>query len=296
MKSRNAFTLIELLVVIAIIAVLIALLLPAVQKVREAASRLQCQNNLKQIGIALHSHHDTRGGFPPGYRSLVDPMGADLGPGWGWSAFLLPFLEQQNLHGSINFNQDIGHASNSTARIAVLQVFRCPSDAAPLTFTATGTTTQVAFSNYAAMFGTDEVADDPDAGNGLFYRNSRIRFADITDGTSNTLAVGERSSNLVLGTWTGAVTGADVPPQGPSVLGPEGAPALILGHTGPAADGHTPNSPLNHVDDFVSRHIMGVNFLLGDGSVRNINETINPVAWEALGTRSGGEVVSANDF
>jgi hypothetical protein len=270
-------------------------MLPAIQKVRESAARLQCQNNLKQIGIALHAHHDARGAFPPGYLSKVDSMGADLGPGWGWAAYLLPYLDQQNLHGTINFAQDIGHASNATPRKTVLQVFRCPSDRSPLTFTAAATTVEVAFSNYIAMFGTDEVAADPDAGNGMFYRNSRIRFADVTDGSSNTLAIGERSSNLALGTWTGAVTGAEVSPvevPGP----PEEAPALIFGHTGVAADGHTPNSDLDHVDLFFSRHIMGVNFLLGDGAVRIINNTINPVTWEALGTRSGGEVVSASEF
>jgi len=285
---RQAFTLIELLVVIAILATLIGLLLPAVQKVREAASRLQCENNLKQIGLALHAHHD-RGAFPPGYSSNVALDGSDLGPGWGWGAHLLPYLEQHNLHGKINFTLDIGHASNAGQRTQSLPVYRCPSDNGPTTFTPTGITGQVAWSGYVAMFGTPEIADDPDAGNGVFYRNSRIRFADIIDGSSNTLCIGERSSNLALATWTGAVTGASVP----SSSGSEGAPVLILGHTGEAAAGHTPNNPINHIDDFFSRHVAGVNFLFGDGSVRIINSTINPSVWEALGTRAGGEIVAA---
>ncbi len=295
-RSRSAFTLIELLVVIAIIAILIGLLLPAVQKVREAANRAQCQNNLKQLGVALHNYHGRMKRFPPGYTSTVAKDGSDLGPGWGWAAHLLPDLEQSPVYSRITQSADIGAAANSFARVQVLAVFRCPSDDAPLTFTATGTSASVAFAGYIGMYGTDEVADAPDRGNGVFYRNSRIRLADITDGTSNTLAVGERSSDLALGTWTGAVTGATVPPVRPTALGAEGAPVLCLGHTGPGAKGHTPNNSTNHVDDFASRHTQGANFLLCDGSVRLLTDSLNPMVWEALGTRAGREVVPSSDF
>src|SRR3954464_2427097 len=118
----SAFTLIELLVVIAIIAVLIALLVPAVQKVRESAARLQCTNNLKQIGLALHSYHDRMKALPPGYASAVAADGSDLGPGWGWAAHLLPDLEQGPLFAQINFKADIGAAANATPRAAVLSI------------------------------------------------------------------------------------------------------------------------------------------------------------------------------
>src|SRR5438094_479446 len=101
--NRRGFTLVELLVVIAVIGTLIGLLLPAVQKTREAASRLKCKNNLRQIGLALHNYHDRAGVFPPGYASLVGPNGPadDRGPGWGWAAFILPELEQDNLYKQI---------------------------------------------------------------------------------------------------------------------------------------------------------------------------------------------------
>src|SRR5258708_4851076 len=131
--SRTAFTLIELLVVIAIVAVLIGLLLPAVQKVRESASRSQCSNNLKQMGIACQTYHDNQQRLPPGYRAsgpYSDGAG-DTSPGWGWGAFLLPQLEQSNLFRAIQFNQPVEAAVNSAAIQTRLAVFLCPSDLTP---------------------------------------------------------------------------------------------------------------------------------------------------------------------
>src|SRR5262245_1900758 len=135
MTERRGLSLVELLVVIAIIAVLVGLLLPAVQRVREAANSMSCTNNLKQIGLALHAYHDRAGAFPPGYRSLVGAADGDLGPGWGWASFLLDDLEQGNLRGQINFALDVTDPANAVPRAQDLAVFRCPSAEAAGTFT-----------------------------------------------------------------------------------------------------------------------------------------------------------------
>ncbi|MGO9915414.1 MAG: DUF1559 domain-containing protein [Isosphaeraceae bacterium] len=323
MHHRRAFTLIELLVVIAIIAVLIALLLPAVQAAREAARRAQCLNNLKQIGIALHNYHDSMGTFPPGYLSLMDPVTFDNdGPGWGWASFSLSQMEQGPVYNSINFVMGIEFPANQTARLTVIASFLCPSDAWRLdTFTVVDSTTtgtspgapicDVASSNYVGSVGSGDpsslypyIIDDDDGppgrdnGNGLFFRNHSITVAWITDGTSQTFAAGERSQNLSRASWTGAVTNAAVPLialQAEAGLDPEGGGALVLSHTG---EGHGPNSPsgLAHGDQYWAMHPGGANFLFADGSVRFIKEQIGFSIFQALATRAGGEVLSADQF
>src|SRR5437667_4000921 len=158
-RRARGFTLIELLVVIAIIAILMALLLPAVQQSREAARRSQCKNNLKQFGLALHNYHERMNCFSPGYLSLVNVSGDDTGPGWGWGAFLLNDLEQKSIYRTIDFNKDVGDPANVTPRTRFLPAFFCPSDQQLGIFTVTDDSGMVlgdvAHANYVAVNGND---------------------------------------------------------------------------------------------------------------------------------------------
>jgi prepilin-type N-terminal cleavage/methylation domain-containing protein len=300
MRIRSGFTLIELLVVIAIIAVLIGLLLPAVQKVREAAARTQCTNNLKQIGLALHNYHDRMNSFPPGYYDLALWPKDDVGPGWGWAAFLLADLEQDNLQRQINYTLNLGGNAPATvsARSTFLKVFFCPSDPRQLTtFIATdgGVNSWVlAQGSYVACNGNDGVDDNSTPPHtGAFVRGVKgFRIADVSDGLSNTFFVGERSTSMSLSTWAGAVTNALVP----SVRSPgdfSGASALVLGHCGP----HLPNDDIvTDADAMSSGHKFGVLFLFGDGSVHPIGNGISQPVYDALATRAGGEVVNGSAY
>jgi prepilin-type N-terminal cleavage/methylation domain-containing protein/prepilin-type processing-associated H-X9-DG protein len=332
---RNAFTLIELLVVIAIIGILIGMLMPAVQKIREAAARAECSSNLKQIGLALHSYHDANKRFPPGYfDGNTNPNSTpdnDVGPGWGWAAFVLPYLEQGNVFNQINFKVAVGVGSNKTVSQMSLAIFQCPSDgqqqAVPV-YDSNFTTPVVtlAHANYVACVGWQEcfnsAGGNPQAGSGAdglsgglgkagvgaFYRNSRIRVGDVLDGTSNTIFVGERSSNHAPATWTGAVPGGRVPawmasqpptpyapPPGPAYDNADFGEALVLAH-GNAS--HLPNAdfPIYDPDTYYSIHPQGANFLFGDGSVRFLSSSINPNTYQYLCTIAGGEALPGGDF
>jgi prepilin-type N-terminal cleavage/methylation domain-containing protein/prepilin-type processing-associated H-X9-DG protein len=310
---RLGFTLIELLVVISIIAVLIALLLPAVQAAREQARRTACSNNLKQIGIALATYCNRNGTFPPGYQSIYDAnFQREIGPGWGWASMILPDLEQQPLFNTIRFETALPAPTMATARLTNLKVFLCPSDNMPLSWTATDSESwlymgvvystsipicNVAGSNYVGVYGIGEPGVN---GQGVFYRGSFVPLQMITDGLSQTICVGERSLNLNLGrgmaTWTGAVPGANLWSCAPNPYEPdagtcvqEDGSGMILGHTG---EGHGPGDPRGDVNQFCSRHGKGAFFLYCDGHVRYLRKEMNYRVYVALSTRNWGEIIS----
>jgi prepilin-type N-terminal cleavage/methylation domain-containing protein/prepilin-type processing-associated H-X9-DG protein len=310
---RYGFTLIELLVVIAIIAILIGLLLPAVQKVRESAARTQCANNLKQIGLALHNYHDTNRSLPPGYFATMPYAdgATDTAPGWGWAAFILPDLEQDNLYRQLNFNQPV----QKSADIATIAKFYlCPSDIYPSSaFSLSdgfGNTICVAGpTSYTACVGGDESDTTGLTGQGVFFRNSQTRLTDITDGTSNTIMIGERAWSNANGVWAGAIPGAVIrrgpfnpcQPVVPGAWYP--AATLVLAHAHLNNALSDPDGSAG-MDDFSSRHTFGSNFLFADGSVRFLRSvssdntdgsyTADGLNFQAMGTRANGEVVSGD--
>jgi prepilin-type N-terminal cleavage/methylation domain-containing protein/prepilin-type processing-associated H-X9-DG protein len=304
-RARPAFTLIELLVVIAIIAVLVGLLLPAVQRAREAANRLSCQNNLKQMGLALHNYHDAYASFPPGYvasQATGDPN-FNTAPGWGWESFLLPYIEQTALYrqiqGAILAGVPITDPSVASAIQTRLAIFVCPSDIVPqgpfqvyslagnnsyplVYFEGAPGTILAGPSSYADCVGRDEDSDaDGVRGSGVFYCNSKTRIADITDGTSETVLVGERAWAYANGVWVGAIPGCAMVfgTQNPCTSIIAGgypntsiyAPAMLV-----QAHAHliNPKSDTDGgLDDYSSLHAGGVNLLYADGSVHFVQST-----------------------
>ncbi|HWL07184.1 MAG TPA: DUF1559 domain-containing protein [Planctomicrobium sp.] len=290
---RSGFTLIELLVVIAVIAILIALLLPAVQQAREAARRSQCKNNLKQIGLALHNYHDVHSAFPPGWIQMASATNYDhatatvLAGGfkvvptlslesWGWPAFLLPFLDQGALYERTigqNVRLEDESGADGAARLS-LGIYRCPSDFAPKVRSNVNSYLVAATSNYAGNIGHIGASNDQDiAGTGttrltgLFFGHSRIRMRDVTDGTSNTIAVGESAymegqTHIRGKTWAGCVRG-----------GTGACPRDLLCSGSVAINGLRTGHVQREV--FLSQHTGGSHFTLADGSVRFISEHIH---------------------
>lgn len=322
---RRGFTLIELLVVIAIIAILVAMLLPAVQQAREAARRSQCKNNLKQLGLALHNYESSFRVFPPGYvagQPFVDGQ-TDTSPGWSWASMILPQLDQGPLSASINFSLPVQAAANATAIQTSLPVFLCPSDqfqgsTFPVGDGLGGTVATVAPASYAGSAGSDltDVAlglNNDGLGDGIFFRNSSVRMAAIIDGASQTVLVLERAWGNAQGTWTGAIANGVIlrgqfNPCPGSASATNLAPALVLAH------GHLLNTTTDSdggLDDPSSFHFGGAHALFADGSVHFLKSTssdagVNPdgstrytsmsLNLQALCTRAGKEVVDGDSY
>ncbi|HMC11106.1 MAG TPA: DUF1559 domain-containing protein, partial [Pirellulaceae bacterium] len=266
-RYRRGFTLVELLVVIAIIGVLVALLLPAVQAAREAARRSQCMNNLRQIGLALHTYHDTFRVFPPSYLTVPGGGGAmgppdsengDAGPGWTALMLLLPQIEQANLYNSFDINTTAWSAKNATVAQTPVKTYICPSaNHHPITYPVVNdsgkTLATFARGHYVANAGRLDIWDEPTAdlsriADGPFYRNSRTRMADITDGLSNTVFFGEQTPTHNNSTWVGIVPGSVTCPTAKfAFVDCDGAAPQINVHSGPGINEfppiiHPPNS------------------------------------------------------
>ncbi len=315
-RVGRGFTLIELLVVIAIIAVLIGLLLPAVQAAREAARRSQCVNNLKQLGIAMHNYHDTFGTFPRGQKNKMGQNVPENGYDRGcWYASVLPFTEQAALADAMQaaIDRRYDYTCHITGAYVVVNTFMCPSDPANpklLTFGATAlrAPAQGFHGNYVMCAGSTFFNPSPPilGGvdgtqlNGMFYSLSSTRLGDVIDGTSNTLMDAEiiiapdRTGHDLRGryhnTWQGNnLFSALYPPNSPVGDVSSYCQSIRMARCGT-------QTGTNVVQSARSYHPGGVNAGFGDGSVRFVKSTTAPVIYQALSTRNGGEVVSADAY
>ena len=253
----HGFTLVELLVVIAIIGILIGMLLPAVQAVREAAHRTQCANNLRQIGLALHSHHSAMQEFPIGtveWRFGSDTSQRQL----AWSAYLLPYLEQQNVSDQLDLTRAFDAVDNQLAAATVLSVYLCPS-----TIRETDQPEGRGGCDYGGIFG-ERISSPNNPPKGTMLIDQAVSICDITDGTSNTLVVSEDSQSPDA-QW---INGRNIFDQAFPI-----------------------NQAPGFENDIRSEHPQGANGVFCDGSVRFLNESIENETLAAICTRALGEVI-----
>ena len=296
MRASKGFTLVELLVVIAIIGILIGMLLPAVQSVREAARRISCANNMRQIGLAMHNFESALQELPDGWQ-ISDANDALSPSGWGWAAQILPFMEQSNLRDQIDFDLPINDPVNQMLLTQTIETFLCPSDPDPELLPlgiidtpvggsngggGSGTKSipiqeqndiPVARSNYSGVFGNIQRNSDPLNGDGIFFGNSGLKFQQIRDGLSNTMMIGERRNDFGTVIWHGVIADTSEPF------------ARIVGATD-----HAPNDRDDRFEDFRSYHPAGINTVLADGSIQFVTETIDELVFQGLGSVAGGEI------
>ena len=293
MSRRRAFTLIELLIVVGIIAVLIALLLPAIQAAREQARRAQCVNNLLQLGLAMGNYASTHSVLPPGVVNDKGPI-ANLPNGYhhGWAVQILPFIGQNNIYRRFNFEESVYAASNMTAREVHISTFLCPSSPAngPISYAGChhDVEAQIAVDNH-----------------GVLYLNSHIGFDDITDGPAQTILLGElRSGSPATLGWASG-TSSTLRNTGHPLNDPTSLDALFknmpqlteqqkfAAMTQMAEEGAL---PVDFVGGFSSTHPNGGNFLFCDGSVRFLKNSIDRRVFQLLGHRADGEPISDDAF
>jgi prepilin-type N-terminal cleavage/methylation domain-containing protein/prepilin-type processing-associated H-X9-DG protein len=324
MSKRKAFTLIELLVVIAIIGILIALLLPAVQKIREAAARMSCTNNLKQLGLAAQNYHGTFDKFPPAVSVPTpatvangkSPAASNPAINAGVFEYLLPFVEQEPLYRSLNLAPRPGamwgdsqytncNGTNSPGA-TVVKTYLCPSDRGPTqtTYVSSGITYTFGANSYVANAGVFGFYTGQMDQTGVFYINSSVRIADITDGTSSTFLFGERNRidfnlNAISSygpnfmeqhsgwAWANQLPGFDY-------LGGAAGPINWLCPPVTSDPGFVYEDKRFSV--YGSGHTQGANFGFGDGSVRFLSNGTPLTVLQQLSTRNGGEVVDATQY
>ncbi len=295
--SRLALTLIELLVVLAIIAVLVGLLLPAVQRVRDAGTRLKCSNNLHQIGLAAFQYHDVQGSFPPGFCSPAGPNRYySLA---SWLTLVLPYVEQVPLwNTTVAAYQQWSSPFHNPPHVGlatVMPIFACPADPRSAQMQlATRDKFLVALTSYLGVEGQDLSTRD-----GILFRDSHVRIADITDGTSNTLLAGERpaSTDLQFGWWY-AGAGQRFTGSADMVLGvrEQNALPVTVGSCAPGTYSYAPGRLDNQCDmfHFWSPHVGGAFFLFADGSTHFLGYDAAAVL-PVLASRAGGESVALPD-